>query len=146
MDIEEIKEFCEEKLNGNCSSCEIEEAKGMNEESRRYVVCHVEDEAKALCSLWRNICDEKVNEQMLKHRILCISIKDNGVKLARSVILEEFGCTPIDDILRYSKTYRKFDNIINSKTYIDDGSSDVHDAKVKDFILDKGIDVVLVDG
>ena len=146
MDIEEIKDFCEEKLNGNCSSCEIEEAKGMNEESRRYVVCHVEDEAKALCSLWGNISDGKVNEQMLKHRILCISIKDNSVKLARSVILEEFGCTPIDDILRYSKTYRKFDNIINSKTYIDDGSSDVHDAKVKDFILDKGIDVVLVDG
>lgn len=66
MDIEEIKDFCEEKLNGNCSSCEIEEVNGVNEESRRYVVCHVEDEAKALCSLWGNISDGKVNEQMLK--------------------------------------------------------------------------------
>lgn len=154
MNIKEVKKLCTEKLQGICSSCTIEEMKhivdteDMNAASHEYVLCHVKDEVKALCSLWGNISDSEPQEQALRLPILCISIKNNSVKLLNRIIVEELGDNPTEE-LRETKKYKKPTNIIKflekANTYLDGGSNDIHDERVKDFILNKGIKIVIID-
>ena len=161
MNIEEVKKLCTEKLQGICSSCTIEEMKhlvnteDMNEASHEYVLCHVTDKAKALCSLWGNLNGGKPQMQVLKLPIMCLSAKDNTFQIIRDVITEVLGFPMPSLEFIESNTYESNNfcrNIYNiskiiekSNTYLYDGGNNIDDEKVKECILSKGIKIVIKD-
>lgn len=141
-------DLLQERLSDNCVSINV---KNMNipvvtDElcsvlKKRVVVCHVNDEAKAMFTLWRYVTDELP--------CLFMSTKRNTPTLLKDTFEEVFGMS-IDDIdMRKSASLAGFgsflDDFSKMKIYINDSSKNIDDQSVKDMIVSYDIKVIVTD-
>ena len=108
---------------------------------KRVVVCHVNDEAKAMFTLWRFATDELP--------CLFISSKRNTLTLLKDTFEEIFGMS-IDDIdMSKSASLAGFgsflDDFSKKKIYINDSTKNLDDKSIKDMIVTYDIKVIVAD-
>ena len=108
---------------------------------KRIVVCHVNDESKAMFALWRFATDELP--------CLFISSKRNTPTLLKDTFEEVFGIS-IDDIdMRKSASFAGFvsflDDFSKTKIYVNDSSKNIDDQSVKDVIVSNDIKLIVMD-
>lgn len=108
---------------------------------KRVVVCRVEDEAKAMFSLWRYASKEMP--------ILFISTNWNTTTLLKKMIEEVFGIN-IDDIdMRKSSSFAAFgsflDDFSKKKIYINDSTKNLDNKSIKDMIVTYDFKVIITD-
>lgn len=141
-------DLLQERLSDNCVSINV---KNMNipvvtDElcsvlKKRVVVCHVNDEAKAMFTLWKYVTDELP--------CLFMSTKRNTPTLLKDTFEEVFGMS-IDDIdMRKSASLAGcgsfLDDFSKMKIYINDSSKNIDDQSVKDMIVSYDIKVIVTD-
>ena len=108
---------------------------------KRIVVCHVNDESKAMFALWRFATDELP--------CLFISSKRNTPTLLKDTFEEVFGIS-IDDIdMRKSASFAGvvsfLDDFSKTKIYVNDSSKNIDDQSVKDVIVSNDIKLIVMD-
>lgn len=148
MEEKGIIDLLQERLSDNCVSINV---KNMNIPvvtdklcivlKKRVVVCHVNDEAKAMFTLWRYATDELP--------CLFMTTKRNTPTLLKETFEEVFGIS-IDDIdMRKSASFAGFDFFLDDfskmKIYINDSSKNIDDQSVKDMIVSYDIKLIVTD-
>lgn len=148
MEEKGIIDLLQECLSDNCVSINV---KNMNIPvvtdklcivlKKRVVVCHVNDEAKAMFTLWRYATDELP--------CLFMTTKRNTPTLLKETFEEVFGIS-IDDIdMRKSASFAGFDFFLDDfskmKIYINDSSKNIDDQSVKDMIVSYDIKLIVTD-
>lgn len=148
MEEKGIIDLLQERLSDNCVSINV---KNMNIPvvtdklcivlKKRVVVCHVNDEAKAMFTLWRYATDELP--------CLFMTTKRNTPTLLKETFEEVFGIS-IDDIdMRKSASFAGFDFFLDyfskMKIYINDSSKNIDDQSVKDMIVSYDIKLIVTD-
>ena len=108
---------------------------------KRVVVCHVNDEAKAMFALWRYATDELP--------CLFMSTKRNTPTLLKDTFEEVFGMR-IDDIdMRKSASFAGFgsflDDFSKMKIYVNDSSRNINDQSIKDMIVSYDLTLIVTD-
>ena len=141
-------DFLKERLSNNNVSCNVNNMDipvVMEDMSvvlkKRPVVCRVEDEAKAMFSLWRYASKEMP--------ILFVSTKRNTATLMKNMFEEVFGLNVGDIDLTKSASFAGFgsflDEFSKKKIYISDSTNNLDDKSIKDMILTYDIQVIVTD-
>ena len=141
-------DLLQERLSDNYVSTNVEDMKipVVTDElcvvlKKRVIVCHVNDEAKAMFALWRLVTNE--------FPCLFISTKRNTPTLLKDMFEEVIG-TSIENIdLRKSSSLAGFgsflDDFSKKKIYINDSAKRLNDKSIKDMIVTYDIKVVVAD-
>lgn len=148
MKEKEMIDLLQERLSDNYVSTNVEDMKipVVTDElcvvlKKRVIVCHVNDEAKAMFALWRFVTNE--------FPCLFISTKRNTPTLLKDMFEEVIG-TSIENIdLRKSSSLAGFgsflDDFSKKKIYINDSAKRLNDKSIKDMIVTYDIKVVVAD-